>query len=373
MEGSVRGFRRAATPARSRATGYRTLALRVVLPAAIALAVMVAGPAVAKSSIGIGSAEVTPPSTGFMAGYFAVLVTYQREFFTALRHALVAMKSEPCGFVFLVGISFVYGIFHAAGPGHGKAVISSYIFANRVQLRRGIALCFVSSLIQACSALAIVGAGWLLLRGTGVSMTAASDVVEMTSYGLVAAFGAWLLVRKVSRLASRTMPAMAFASQEPAFAGSPGRFSTLSASSGRFGPARGFETGVCREEEDDCGCGRAHMPDPKRLSDDRLSVSSMASAVLAMGLRPCSGAIVVLTFALINDLWLGGLLSVFAMALGTAITVSAIACVAVFAKGAVLRAGGRRNWLVDGLEIAGSALLVLVGIALLAGAMQNFN
>ncbi|MCQ8782933.1 nickel/cobalt transporter [Mangrovibrevibacter kandeliae] len=366
-------FRRAARLAASQAARYRNLALQVIAVATLALAVTAAGPALAKSSIGIGSAEVTPPTSGIMGGFFAVLIGYQREFFTALRHSLVAMKTEPGGIAVLVGVSFVYGIFHAAGPGHGKAVISSYIFANKVQLRRGILLCLISSLVQACSALAIVSAGWLVLRGTGVSMTMASDVVEMTSYALVASFGAWLLVRKLGRLARHPVAVPAQSFSEPALAGLPGRFSTLGSGSHGFAAARGFASDVCRGDVDECGCGRAHMPDPAQLSRSRLSFRSMASAVLAMGLRPCSGAIVVLTFALINDLWLGGLLSVFAMALGTAITVSAIAALAVFAKGAVLRAGGSRIWLVDSLEVAGSTLLLLVGIALLAGGIQNFN
>ena len=385
--------------------------------------VLAIGPALAKSSIGIGSGEVTPtPTSGLMGVYFAWITTYQREFFTALRHALIALRSDGTALPFLVGLSFVYGVFHAAGPGHGKAVISSYIVANKVQLKRGIALSFAASMVQAITAIVVVGAGWFLLRGTSVSMTDASDALEIISYALVALFGAWLLTRKLIQLArlSRLSGGWRFdAGFRRPFRGLFRRRSSGLDDGMRlaFGPAGGvasagvgslpgtggnggngtlvfaapalqqrgrlmrpastaIDAGLCTDDGDDCGCGREHMPDPKSLGGT-MTLGTAASAVLAIGLRPCSGAIVVLTFALVNGLYLAGLLSVFAMALGTAITVSSIAAVAVFAKGFALRLsgdgrGGIGFALISALEIAGALVLLLVGIGLLGGALQTF-
>ncbi|MEF2550439.1 nickel/cobalt transporter [Aurantimonas sp. A2-1-M11] len=361
---------------------------RQLILAAILLAAMAVEPALAKSSLGIGSAEVTAqPSGGFLGALFIEIAVYQRQFFTSLRQALVALKSDGAALPFLVGLSFVYGVFHAAGPGHGKAVISAYMLANEVQLRRGIVLSFASSLVQALSAIVVVGAGWYLLRGTAVSMTDATDVLEIASYGLIAGFGAWLLVRKLVRLARGMRPfggGLAFA--PAARFGSAGRGATAGglafASPDRaeayakplMRPASGgFAAEVCTDDAESCGCGRSHMPDPQALSE-RMTFGSAVSAVVAVGLRPCSGAIVVLTFALVNGLYLGGILSVFAMALGTAITVSAIACLAVFAKGTALRLGGggsRGRLIGAGLEIAGALFLMVVGLLLLGGALQT--
>ena len=108
-----------------------------------------------------------------------------------------------------------------------------------------------------------------------------------------------------------------------------------------------------------------------------MTLGTAASAVLAIGLRPCSGAVVVLTFALVNGLYLGGLLSVFAMALGTAITVSTIAVIAVFAKGFASRLGdgGRSRTgfaLMSALEIAGALVMLVLGIGLFLGSLQTF-
>ena len=69
-------------------------------------------------------------------------------------------------------------------------------------------------------------------------------------------------------------------------------------------------------------CGHAHAPDPSMLKGDRFALREAWSAIIAVGLRPCSGALIVLSFALLNGLYLGGVLSVFAMSIGTAITVS---------------------------------------------------
>ncbi|MEH6717972.1 MAG: nickel/cobalt transporter [Aurantimonas endophytica] len=357
---------------------------QLILFALLAVALVTAGPALARSSLGIGSAEVTAqPSGGLLGGLFTQIAVYQREFFTALRGALIDLKDDGLALPFLVGLSFAYGVFHAAGPGHGKAVISAYVLANEVELRRGIMLSFVSSMVQAVSALVIVGAGWFILRGTAVSMTDATDFLELVSYALVAGFGAWLLVRKLAALAgdwrkgggslafapaggyreSGAMGALAFAAPERAEASGGARL---------MQPASGaFAADVCTDSEDDCGCGRSHMPDPKTLSE-KVTFGSAVSAVFAVGLRPCSGAIVVLTFALVNGLYLGGILSVLAMALGTAITVSAIAAIAVFAKGFALQLGGSRYRAVTTVvEIAGALLLLLVGLLLLGGALQT--
>ena len=97
------------------------------------------------------------------------------------------------------GLSFAYGIFHAAGPGHGKAVISSYMIANEVALKRGIMLSFVSSFLQALTALMVVGGTFLVLRGTSVSMDDATWVMEVASFAMITAFGAWLLWKKAFR------------------------------------------------------------------------------------------------------------------------------------------------------------------------------
>jgi nickel/cobalt transporter (NicO) family protein len=85
----------------------------------------------------------------------------------------------------LFGLSFFYGIFHAAGPGHGKAVISSDLVANEETWRRGVVLSFASALIQALVAVAVVGVAAALLNATAATMKNAVNVIETVSYALI--------------------------------------------------------------------------------------------------------------------------------------------------------------------------------------------
>ncbi len=106
----------------------------------------------------------------------------------------------------LVMISFLYGVLHAAGPGHGKAVISSYVLANEETVRRGIALSFLAALFQALSAIIFVGILAIVLNQTSMQMRKTEALVETLSWGLVASVGAWLLYRQFKETWPRALP-----------------------------------------------------------------------------------------------------------------------------------------------------------------------
>ena len=117
------------------------------------------------------------------------------------------------------------------------------------------------------------------------------------------------------------------------------------------------------------------MPEPKDLGGKEFDWKGAGSAVLAIGMRPCSGALIVLTFALLNGLILGGIASVFAMAIGTAITVSVLAIIAVSAKGIAVRLAGRGSKRATrigySIEIGGALLVTLLGLTLFAASMTG--
>ncbi len=329
------------------------IALAVLLGASVL--VMIPAELAAQSSLGIGNDEPMITNTGLFSGLLAWINARQQEFYRALTGALKAMRNGEGGLWILIGLSFTYGIFHAAGPGHGKAIISSYMLANEVALRRGVLLSFVSAMLQAVTALVLMGAVFLLLRGTSVSMTDASRFLEIASYLLIMMFGAWLLWRKV--------PVLALAGGRTAPSDHHDHHHHHDHAHHHHGPGEVCET-----------CGHAHAPDPSQLAGKNLDWRTAWSAVAAVGLRPCSGALIVLTFAFLNGLWLGGVLSVFAMAIGTAITVSALATLAVTAKNwAMLLSGQGRfgNIVHAGIEIGGALLVFLIGLALFSAAVWS--
>jgi ABC-type nickel/cobalt efflux system permease component RcnA len=367
------------------------------------------GHAHAQSSLGIGTNEAVAPSTGLFAGWMNWINVQQQGFYRSLTGALKAMRQDGGQLWILVGLSFAYGVFHAAGPGHGKAVISSYMLANEVALRRGIMLSFVSAFLQALTAIVVMALVFLVLRGTAVSMTDATWFLEVASYALITLFGAWLLWRKAGpRLAGlfggnpvRSLSAAhAHAhsghghhvhdhtcSHDHNHDHSHAKHDHMAHSHGHGAPSQAHAAAShTAHSQDHAGnshshaagevcatCGHSHAPDPAMISGDRFSWKTAWSAVAAVGLRPCSGALIVLSFAFLNGLWAGGVLSVFAMALGTAITVSVLATIAVTAKNwAVAIAGDGRvgNRVHATIEIAGAAMVFLLGLALLGASLN---
>lgn len=330
-------------------------ATRIII-AALALSCIANGLAYGQSSLGIGASEATLPSTGLFGSIFNWINAQQQGFYRSLSGAMRSMRDGNGGSFLLVGVSFAYGVFHAAGPGHGKAVISSYMLANEVALRRGILLSFVSAALQAVSAIMLMGAVFLFLRGTSVSMTDATKFLEIASYALVTAFGAWLLWRKALPAARRL------------FGGQPAH-SLSSAHTDHHDHHHHHH-----QHDEHCGCGHSHAPDPALISGNKFNWRTAWAAIIAVGLRPCTGALIVLSFAFLNGLWAAGIVSVFAMGVGTAITVSILAVLAVTAKNwAVAMAGHGRtgNRIHAGIEIFGALLVFLLGVALLSASLAG--
>lgn len=311
----------------------------------------------AQNSLGIGAGEAAVPSAGLSSGALAWINSMQQAFYRSLTGALKAMRDDPTKLWILIGLSFAYGVFHAAGPGHGKAVISSYMLANEIVLRRGILLSFLSALAQGATALVVMGLVFLLFRGTSVSMSDAAGFLEVASYALIAGFGAWLLWRKAGRYLRRRAATVSLPAADT------GHFH------GRIrdhGPPPG--DGDLR-----AACRHAHAPDPMMLKGDDFDWKSAWTAIAAVGIRPCSGALIVLTFAFLNRLWLGGIASVLAMSIGTAITVSMLASMAVLAKSAAMRVSGHGamgNAVHSAIEIAGALLILLIGALLLSARLN---
>ncbi|MCY0096632.1 nickel/cobalt transporter [Hoeflea ulvae] len=351
--------------------------LRVILASA-AMLVLLAGVAHAQSSLGIGSAEPAFAPTGFGGSFLNWINQQQQAFYRLLTGSLKAMRTDPWQMWGLVGLSFLYGVFHAAGPGHGKAVISSYMLANEVALKRGVVLALLSSMLQALTAITVVGVAYYLLRGLSVSMTQATHFMEVASYALIAAFGLWLLSRKLLSL-RRVQPALVAA-------GLPQHLHVdhdhdhdhhhdhhHHAAHHHHAHDHGHDHHTHAEGEVCASCGHAHLPDPGLISGKDFSLREAWGAVVAVGLRPCSGALIVLTFSMLNGLWLAGIVSAFAMAIGTAITVSAPATLAVMAKGAAVRLAGANMGGHVGtfIEIAGAAMVFALGMLLLAASLQS--
>lgn len=274
--------------------------------------------------------EALPSTTGIGA----IILSWQSSFYRELTAALKAIAANPAAVWGLLGLGFGYGVFHAAGPGHGKAVISAYIVADNRSLRRGLGLSFAAAILQALVAIALVATLTLALKATAATMSRTTWFVEQASFAMVALVGLLVLWRKAGALLTLNDGALA---HDPA-------------------------------------CDHVHMPGPDEMSRLK-NWRDMAGVVFAAGLRPCAGALIILVFAASQGLLWAGIAATFAMALGTALTTGALAALAVFFKFAALKfAGGgslRAARAIAGLELLAAAFVAVFGAALFFGMMAG--
>jgi nickel/cobalt exporter len=323
----------------------------------------------AHNPFGVGISEGGGSASGITGWIIQEQVVFERQLSAAVR----ATKLDGSAFWLLAGLSFAYGVFHAAGPGHGKAVMTSYLFANERALRRGLVLTLLAALLQGIVAIVLVGILALVLHATALRMKNAASLVESLSFASVAVLGAWLVWQKGWRFiqALRRQPKASPAPAAVACACGHAHGLTY-AFSGRMNRDDTNKAPANQDRTQGPGpdCGHYHGPDPAML-DEGFSWREAILTVVAAGSRPCSGAILVLVFSLAQGMFMAGVAATFAMSLGTAITTGALAALAVLAKGLALKMaapGSQRGILIiRGFEVAAAAVVLLAGLSLFLG------
>ncbi|MBM1171874.1 nickel/cobalt transporter [Microvirga arabica] len=282
-----------------------------------------------RNPFGMGLREATP--SGSIGAW---ILSVQSDFYGSLRSSVRELKENGSAFLPLLLVGFAYGVFHAAGPGHGKGVISAYLVADEKALRKGFILSLAAALVQALVAIGIVSLVSLVLRATASTMNSIALNVEVASFIAVALLGAVITWRKAGKIL------------------------------GVLALARNPYASVQET------CDHAHLPPPEELN--RLTRwRDMVGVAIAAGIRPCAGALIALVFALSQGLFAAGVAATFAMALGTALTTSAIAALAVFFKAMALKLAGGRGAsgaiAIAGLELLAAAFVLVLGVSLLYG------
>ena len=266
------------------------------------------------------AAEVAQPR--LLLGVGRTLLRLQRTLNRAIGQHLRAIRDGDSPWALVVGLafSFLYGVLHTLGPGHGKIVVVSYFLSGNARLWRGLRMGIQIAGTHVLSAVALCWLADLALRTVLGDSSGVIRGVQVASYGATAGVGGLMLVRAVRRALRRPDP------------GSPGP-----------------------------GC-------PHALEAQHLNLLS-----ICVGLVPCTGAILVMLFALANDMLITGTAMVVAIAAGMAVTMSALGVVGILSRGAVVSrwtAGGRKpSTAAIALEMGGALVIVLVSAALLVGSL----
>ncbi len=231
----------------------------------------------------------------------------------------------------ILGLAFLYGVLHAVGPGHGKAVVASYFVANHSRWTSGIVMGSVISLIQGASAIVLVGLLAIVLQWRQFDVLNRSTLVEFVSYGLIAALGLVMLYRAVT------------------------------------GKGCAHDHGLAHEHDGD------HAPSGHAAKAGSSTVARLdLRLVVVTGLTPCASAIIILLFALANQSLGIGIAAVASLAIGMAITVSTIGVASILGRRALLgvldSVGVQSHRFEQGLSILGALVIISASALLMAGA-----
>jgi nickel/cobalt transporter (NicO) family protein len=261
----------------------------------------------------------------------------------------------------LMLLSFAYGVLHAAGPGHGKAVISAWLLATENQLRRGIVVAFMSALVQAGTAIVVVSGLLLLVGSAGTATRNAAAFLESASFALIAAMGAFLLWSAFAGHRHKARPAHVHGNHSHDHSGLV-----------HFEIVNPLDHD--HEHDADCDCGHVHVPTARDVSG-KWSWSKAFSLAFAVGIRPCTGALLVLVFANALGLYWAGVVSTFVMAFGTFITVSCVAALAVYSKQLAEKMAARdAKWLGymgTAMRLGGGLAIFLFGTILFLASLNG--
>lgn len=267
-------------------------------------------------------------------------ILWQRDVNQQMSGLLKAVAENPtkAGGSLLI-FSFLYGVLHALGPGHGKIVITTWLATHPSKLKSSIGLTLASSLLQGLVAIALVVVVLTVLQLPARQLHMSSFWLEKGSYALVGVLGGLLCWRAIKKLRALL--------RKPTF--------------------KAFTTHHVHDAH--CGCGHQHLPTQEQLQgkDDwraRLMI------ILSMGMRPCSGAIMVLLFSKVIGVFSWGVVSALAMAAGTSLTITSLALLVHSFRQLAVKLSGNTTpvlWRQVGwttLALAGGVILLVAAVTM---------
>nr|WP_319387896.1 nickel transporter [uncultured Cohaesibacter sp.] len=305
------------------------------------------------SPFGVALPDTTGPmATGGLWGDIQHwILARQSEFYLALKDSVKLVRTSRPALFLLLGLSVAYGLFHAAGPGHGKVILTTYLFASGASARKGAILALLAAMVQATVAVLLIGIAAVLLNLTSMVITQTAQLLELASYAMFVVLGGWLLWRALKAFQREWLRDRS----DPETAGHQAHDHHHHDHEHHNHHHKHGEA---------CGCGHAHSASLEIIESAK-GFRGMALAVISMGLRPCSGALIVLVFALSQKVFWAGVLSAYAMGLGTGLTVAALALVAVYAR-SFSQALVSRGLSGRAIGWFGAVLLLLAGLVVLS-------
>lgn len=271
-----------------------------------------------------GNPFTTPPETiekapepPVKSRFFVELILWQHRLNQELSDRIRAARAtgDVSPFFFIMGLAFVYGCVHAAGPGHGKFVAMSYALSHRATVSRSLMLGAGIAVIHGFSGVAgVLGLQYVLRLGAIDALDSATRVTRIVSFALISMLGLGILLSKA------------------------------------------------------CSLRRASPPS-NRDKNSESSIKRMLPWAVAVGLVPCPAVVTVMLFCMSMDAMAFGFLLSACMAAGMGATISAALLAVTFGKGGLIRiAPGKRTRQLEGIVgiLSGTAITLFGALFLLA-------
>lgn len=298
------------------------------------------------------------------------MLNTQQQLHQVLQQHVMAVSAAPWQHgSWLIGASFIYGLFHAAGPGHGKAIITGYLGTQQsAGIRQGVMLSMLGALLQSVVAITIVSLFALVLNFSLGQINRQEWLLEAISYGLLALLGALICIRTLWGL-RRQSTASTSSTASPS---TPLQAQRLQPLEGELsmtprGKAAGGLT-LSNPHTQPAGCDCSHHLVPTQ----RVDLKESLLLITSMGFRPCSGALLVLVYAYLVKVYSFGVAAVIAMGLGTGLAVALLAALVVHCRQWLSRRfqtqqpGSHSRHLGWIVRLSGGLLLLGLGLALLS-------
>lgn len=274
-------------------------------------------------------------------------IIWQRDLHRHMAAILQQVSTHPIqAGLSLTLLSLIYGIVHAVGPGHGKVVITTYLATHPSRLKSSLRLTFASAIVQGLVAVLLVTLLLGILRLSSRQLHQSSFWLEKGSFILLMLVGAilcWRALRQGYRILHR------------AYAEKKRRAQPLTVRS--ISPARNHQ------HDTNCLCGHQHVPGDSQLQSVN-DWRTRFAVVLSMGLRPCSGAVMVLLFSKVIGVYWWGVLSALVMALGTSLTVSLVGLMVFYSREWAMKLSADRTSTLGG-RLCGAIVPMLGGLILI--------
>ena len=305
--------------------------------------------------------EIVEDDAGSFGRVTELIVDFQRRANAEIASSMTAIeRGDDLGaFVLALVIAFVYGMIHAFGPGHGKFVIISYFLGREARVMRGVTMAAQIAVIHVIAAVVVVWLADLVLQvGFGIGLSEVPGV-RAGSFLIIAGIGVYMLIQAVRGSFGPVGEEVAAHGHGHGHSHSHAHddFHSHSHAHGHF-HSQSHTHGHFH------GHGHGHTHTHGLAHGTKVEGGLLA---LAAGMVPCPGAVLIMLYAVANDMIYSSILLVASMSLGIGLSICAVGIGAILARkaaiGAMERSGGRGvDILRQGMNYAGAVLVTLIGL-----------